>query len=87
MTTKERLHQLVDDLPDTVAQEAERYLRALSEGPTKGLTAEDRVWLDADLSRREEIDPYDWGPVGPPAVKLVRYTIGVGFVVEGRGGE
>ena len=87
MTTKERLHQLVDGLPDTAAQEAERYLRALAEGPAEGVPAEDRAWLEADPSRREEIDPYDWGPEGSPAVKPVRYTVGVGFVVEGRSGE
>jgi hypothetical protein len=87
MTRKERLHQFVDELPDTAAQEAERYLRALAEGPAEGVTAADRAWLDADLSRREEIDPYDWGPAGPPKVKPVRYSASGGFVVEGRGGE
>ena len=85
MTTKERLHQLVDELPNTAAQEAERYLSALAEGSTEAVTAQDRAWLEADLSRREEIEPYDWGPEGPPKVKPIRYSAG-GFVVEGRGG-
>ena len=85
MTTKERLHQLVDELSDTAALEAERYLSSLAGRQAAGVTAEDRVWLDADLSRREEIEPYDWGPEGPPEVKPVRYTVGIGFVVEGRG--
>jgi hypothetical protein len=87
MTTKERLHQLVDDLPDTAAQEAERYLSALTEGAAEGVTAVDPAWLDADLSRREELEPYDWGSEGPPKVKPVRYSASAGFVVEGRGGE
>jgi hypothetical protein len=85
MATKRRLHQLVDDLPDTAAQEAERYLSALAEGSTEGVTAEDRAWLTADLSRRDGIEPFDWGPDGPPKVKPIRYGVGGGFVVEGRG--
>ncbi len=49
----------------------------------EALTAEDREWLDADLSRLGEIEPYEWGPEGPPAGLPIRYEPGVGFVVEG----
>lgn len=87
MTTKERLHQLIDELPDTAAQEAERFLSVLAEGLAEGITAEDRAWLEMDLSRRGEIEPYDWGSEGPPKVKPVRYSAGGGFVVVARGDE
>lgn len=81
MTTKERLHQLVDQLPETATVEAERFLESLAAGE-EGLTAEDRAWLDSDLSHLGEYEPYDWGPEGPPAMKPIRYVRGRGFVVE-----
>lgn len=42
MTTKEQLHQLVDQLPEELADEAGRLLQALREGPMP----EDRAWMD-----------------------------------------
>ncbi len=44
---------------------------------------ETRAWMDADLSRLGEHEPYDWGPDGPPKGKPIRYEPGVGFVVVG----
>ena len=83
MTTKKRLHQLIDGLPETAVAEADRYLESLaSQGGTYELTAEDQAWMDSDLSRLGEYEPYDWGPEGPPAGRPIRYQPGVGFVIE-----
>ena len=85
MTTKERLHQLVDRLPEGELERAATLLEELAATEdAEGLTAGDRAWLDADLSRISELEPYDRGPEGPAAVKPIRYIKGVGFVVEGR---
>ena len=46
-----------------------------------GMTAEDRAWLDADLSDLSLHEPYDWGANGPPPVKPVKYVPGVGFLI------
>lgn len=45
-------------------------------------TPEDRSWLESDLSRLGEFEPFDWGPQGPPQGQRVRYEPGVGPVVE-----
>lgn len=47
-----------------------------------GLSAEDRAWLDPDLSRLSEFEAYDWGPEGVPAGQPIRFVPGRGFVVE-----
>jgi len=46
-------------------------------------TTEDRAWLDTDLSRLGEIEPYDWGPDGPPPGRPLRYVPGRGLVTDG----
>lgn len=44
----------------------------------------DLEWLDSDISRLGEHEPYDWGGVDPLTLgKPVRYLAGVGFVVDG----
>lgn len=48
-----------------------------------GPEPEDAVWLDTDLSRLGETEPYDWGPQGPPQGKRISYIPGKGPVVEG----
>ena len=78
MTTKEQLHQLVDQLPEGAADEASRLLEALRDGRTP----EDEVWMDTDLSRLGEFEPYEWGPEGPPEGRPIRYVPGIGPVVE-----
>lgn len=84
MTTKERLHQLVDQLPESETEKAERFLEGLAGGgDVEELDPETVAWLDAGLSDMAGIEPYDWGPDGPPPVKPVRYLPGVGFVIEG----
>lgn len=46
-------------------------------------TAE-RDWLDSDLSRLEEYEPYDWGEIDPLTLgKPVQYVPSIGLVVEG----
>jgi hypothetical protein len=63
--------------------EAERLLESLA--PQTNVyerTTEDRAWMDSDLSRLGEYEPYDWGQEGPPAGLPVRYIPGVGIVIE-----
>lgn len=82
MTDKARLHQLVEELPEGRAAAAERFLQVLAtEDEAEGMTPEDRAWLDADLSRLSEHEPYDWGPEGPPRGKPIRYVAGMGLVI------
>ncbi len=84
MTLKDRLHQLIEALPDSEIAAAERALEQLSAGMVdgEGMTAEDRAWLDSDLSGLGTYGPYDWGEEGPPAtVNPVRYVPGRGLVV------
>ena len=42
---------------------------------------DDRVWLDNDLSRLGEIEPYEWGEGELEAWDTVRYVPGQGLVV------
>jgi len=58
-----------------------------SQGRPSSLTPEDVAWLDTDLSRLGEIEPYEWGPGGPPKGKPIRYEPGVGVVVADVGDE
>ncbi|MFM7714378.1 MAG: hypothetical protein ACKO7A_17215 [Microcystis sp.] len=44
----------------------------------------DRDWLDSDLSRLEDYEPYDWGEIDPLMLgKPVQYVSSIGLVVEG----
>lgn len=47
-----------------------------------GWLPEDQVWLEADWPGLGEVDPYDWGPLGIPQGKPIRYVPGVGPVIE-----
>jgi len=78
MSTKERLHQLVEQLPENAEEEAERRILELLDD----MTPEDVAWLESDLSDLGDLEPYDWGPGGPPAGNPVRYVPGIGLVVE-----
>lgn len=42
---------------------------------------DDRAWLDADLSRLGEIEPYEWGEGELEEWDTVRYVPGQGLVV------
>jgi predicted transcriptional regulator len=44
--------------------------------------AEDRGWMESDLSRLGEYDAYDWGDEGPGEGHPVRYIPGVGIIIE-----
>ncbi len=46
------------------------------------MTQEDLDWLNTDLSRLGEYEPYDWGTQGPPDAKPVQYDDRQGWVVE-----
>jgi hypothetical protein len=68
MTNKDRLTQLIDEVPEGMAAEILDFAERLrAKGEPEGLTAEDRAWLDADLSRMGELEPYDWGGTDPLA--------------------
>lgn len=44
----------------------------------------DRNWLESELSRLDEYEPYDWGDVDPLTLgKPVKYIPHKGFMVEG----
>lgn len=92
MTNRERLHELADHLPELLAGEVVDFAEFLAakSGRRAGnaetdpeLEAQDRAWLDSDLSGLGDLEPYDWGPGGPPEGKPVRYVPGEGFVIEG----
>jgi DNA-binding XRE family transcriptional regulator len=51
--------------------------------PPEPMTPEDRAWLETDLSRLSDFEPYDWGPEGPPAGQPIRYVPGLGAVIDG----
>jgi hypothetical protein len=62
------------------------YLRAKRERAAAQAepTAEDRAWMDADLSRLGEFEPFDWGEEGPPKGRPVIWDPAAGaFIVEG----
>ena len=84
MTTKKRLHQLVDQLAESQRDKAERFLKDLArEGGITELDPETAAWLKADLSHLSDYEPYDWGADGPPVgLPPVRYVSGRGFVIE-----
>lgn len=73
MEARDELRRLIDELPDDLADEVLDFVQfvqakragALGSGPTD----EDRAWLDADLA--PPMEPYDWGPGGPPKGKPI----------------
>ncbi len=83
-TTRQHLHDLVDGLRDEAALDlAERFMAGLLVQQTGGApTAEDALWLGADLSRLGEIEPYDWGAAGQPKGRPVRYVPNEGLFAE-----
>ncbi len=57
-----------------------RELERLRQEP--GLSQEDRDWMERDLSRLGEFEPYEWEEGELEEGKPVRYEPGVGIVVE-----
>ena len=43
-------------------------------------TNDSQSWLGANLS--EKLPPYEWGQAGLPKVKPVKYSRGLGFVID-----
>lgn len=44
----------------------------------------ERDWLESDLSRLEEYEPYNWGSLDPLTLgKPLQYVPNIGLVVEG----
>lgn len=46
-------------------------------------TGADRVWMESDLSRLGEFEPYEWKEGELEEGKPVRYEPSAGFIVEG----
>ena len=65
------LRRAVDEEPEPASQENQ---------PLKT----DSQWLDGDLSRLGEVEPYAWGPDGVPEVTPIAFHPGVGFTVADR---
>jgi hypothetical protein len=43
----------------------------------------EKAWLDSDLSRLGEYEPYDWGDIDPETRgKPISYKAGQGFIVH-----
>lgn len=49
----------------------------------QGVTAENRAWLERDLSRLSEFEPYEWSEDELEAGEPVRYVPGVGAFAGG----
>ena len=47
--------------------------------PVPQMDAETRAWMEADLA--PPLEPYEWGPEGPPKGNPVRYVAGQGWMV------
>ncbi len=63
-----------------VEEVIERALREEADGMA---TQEDRAWMESDLSRLGEVEPYEWQEGEMEEERPLRYEPGVGIVVEG----
>jgi hypothetical protein len=82
MTTKDLLIAALEDAPESIMQETLNYVQQLKR--TTEMDAEDRAWMDSDLSRLGEFEPYDWGDLDPAtAGHPIVFEEGRGFVIEG----
>ena len=89
-TNRENLDRLAADVaalePADLAEVIDLVAR-LRAKPATGeltdpeLTAELAAWGDDALA--PDLEPFEWGPDGPPPIKPVRYEPGVGFVIVG----
>lgn len=76
----ERLVDVARELAPAKLAEVIRFAeRQRAEDPE--LDTEAEAWMDGELA--PDLDPYDWGPDGPPRAKPVLYEPGVGFVIVG----
>ncbi|MNS11023.1 hypothetical protein D3C72_425540 [compost metagenome] len=94
MTAKDQLKKLIDELPEAIAGEVLDFAEFLSakqarlaagSAPAPEPDDEDKAWLDADLSRLGDLEPYDWGEDAPLDGEPVRWDSQTGaFLVERR---
>lgn len=83
-TNKEHLHHLIDELPEALTGAVLDFVAfvRMRHGLAVTPTPEDRAWLESDLSRMGEVEPYDWGPGGEPAGRPVRWDAARGEFVD-----
>jgi type I restriction enzyme R subunit len=58
---------------------------AVEDESQESLQREDRAWMESDLSRLGEFEPYEWEEGELEEGRPVRYEPGVGIVIEGEG--
>jgi hypothetical protein len=43
----------------------------------------EKSWINSDLSRLGDYEPYDWGDINPESIgKPISYIVGQGFIVH-----
>ena len=79
----DRLNALARDLePAELAEVIDLAARLRERGePELAVADEDRAWLETDGSGLAELEPYDWGPGGPPVGTPVRWDASQGAFV------
>jgi hypothetical protein len=86
MTTKDLLIAALEDAPESVIRETLNHVQQLKR--TTEMDAEDRAWMDSDLSRLGKFEPYDWGELDPAtAGHPIVFEEGRGFVIVGVGDD
>ncbi len=48
----------------------------------EAMDQEDRDWLESDLSRLGEVEPYEWGEGELEEGQPLKYIPGIGLVIE-----
>lgn len=70
-------------LPDRPTQ---RTTSPTKDSAAPAVSAETQTWLDADLSRLDEIEPYDWGDADPNTLgEPISYEPEKGWIVGSEG--
>ena len=67
MTNHEKLAQVVQGFSEEMVAEIIDFAEYLELKAERALDRETKNWLDADLSRLSEIEPYDWAGTDPLA--------------------
>ena len=74
------LSDLSDNERAEVIDMVER-LRGRKDATAAAMAAHDSAWLESDGSGLDELEPYDWGPAGPPVGTPVRWDASRGEFV------
>jgi hypothetical protein len=86
MTAKDQLIAALENLPESVLQETLNHVQCSKKAID--MDAEDQAWMNSDLSRLSEFEPYDWGEMDPAtAGHPIVYEQVRGFVIVGLGDE